>query len=131
MTAMAQPRPMATRPKPAAMADEPDLESLAAMIQRLAAQGNSYARAEWRAYRAGIADRVAAARTAIILFVAAAILAFATLIALLVGLIMALAVLIGPAGATAVVVLAMLAGAGVMGWIGVGFIKHATRKEPK
>ncbi|WP_294087847.1 phage holin family protein [Sphingomonas sp.] len=122
---------MATRPKPPSMADERDSEGLAAMISRLAAEGNDYARAELRAYRAGMADRITAARTAAILFVGAIVLALATLVALLVGLILALATLIGAAGATAVVVLAMLLLAGLMGWIGVGRIKHALRKEKK
>lgn len=52
--------------------------------------------------------------------IGAALLAFFALVALTVGLLMALSTLIGPLGATAVVVAAYLIIAGLLGWMAAG-----------
>jgi hypothetical protein len=74
--------------------------------------------AEVALYKAKAGERVAAYKSAIIFFAVAGVLALAGLIALLVGLIMSLATLIGPLGATAVVVGSGFAIAAVLAIVG-------------
>ena len=93
---------------------EPD-EPIGIMFARVAQSGKDYARAEMdrQKLRAGLF--AAGARDAGILLGAAFILSFAALIALLVGLIFSLSFVLGPMGATAVVVIATFILAGILG----------------
>lgn len=93
-------------------------ESVGTLISRLVAEGRSLAQAELTLVKAKAGERVGAYRSAAIFFGAAGVLALAALIALLVGLELTLAPLVGPGGATAIVVLVTLAIAAVLALIG-------------
>ena len=108
---------MIDRPSPPASADEP---SLATLFSTAASDARALAGAEVELFKARLGERVTAYRGAVTLFAIAGVLALAALIALLVGLILSLATLIGPGLATAVVVLATLILAGVLALIGKG-----------
>lgn len=97
-----------------------DREGIGALLGRLAEDTRGLARAEIDLAKARVGERVSSYKDATIFFVAAGVLALAGLIALLVGLIMSLATLIGPGFATAAVVLAVFALAGVLAMIGKG-----------
>jgi hypothetical protein len=94
---------------------EPGLTSL---VGRLIDDSRSVVSAEVALYKAKASERIAAYKSAIVFFVVAGVLALAALIALLVGLIMALATLVGPLAATAIVVVVVLAIAGILAMIG-------------
>jgi hypothetical protein len=93
-------------------------ESIPALLGRLVEDTRSLAGAEIALYKAKLGERVAAYKGAVIFFAAAGVLALAALIALLVGLILSLATLIGPGLATAAVVIGVLVIAGILGLIG-------------
>lgn len=103
-------------------------EGVASLVGRLVDDTRTVVSTEVALYRAKAAERVAAYKSAAIFFGAAGVLALAALIALLVGLILSLATLIGPLGATAVVVIAVFAIAGVLALIGRGKLKPATER---
>ena len=96
-------------------ADEP---GLAALVGRLIDDSRSVVSAEVTLYKAKAAERIAAYKSAIVFFAAAAILALAALVALLVGLIAALSTLVGPLGATGIVVGVVLVVAAILAMIG-------------
>lgn len=100
-------------------------EGVAALVHRAVDDARELAAAEVALYKAKAHERIAAYTSAAIYFGAAAVLALSSVTALLVGLIMALATLIGPLGATAVVVVATLAIAGVLAMIGKGKLAPA------
>lgn len=106
---------------PAAHADE----GVAALVHRAVDDARELAAAEVALYKAKAQERISAYTSAAIFFGAAAVLALSAVTALLVGLIMALATLIGPLGATAVVVVATLAIAGILAMIGKGKLAPA------
>lgn len=95
-------------------------EGIAALVHHTVDDVRELAAAEIALYKAKASERISAYTGAAIYFGAAAVLALSAVTALLVGLILALATLIGPLGATAVVVLATLAIAGVLAMIGKG-----------
>lgn len=95
-------------------------EGIATLVTQLVDDARGLAGAEVALVKARVGERVTAYKNAVIFFVVAGVLALAALIALLVGLIMSLATLIGPGLATAAVVLAVLAVAGVLAIIGKG-----------
>jgi len=97
--------------------DEP---GLAALVGRLIDDSRSVVSAEVTLYKAKAAERIAAYKSAIVFFAAAAILALAALVALLVGLIGALSTLVGPLGATGIVVGVVLVVAAILAMIGRG-----------
>ncbi|WP_374943601.1 phage holin family protein [Sphingomonas sp.] len=76
--------------------------------------------AEIAVHKARIGERIAAYKGAAVFFAIAGVLALAALIALLVGLILTLATLIGPGLATLAVVVGTLVIAGVLAMIGKG-----------
>lgn len=108
------------RPFPVAAGDGGTLSGL---VGRLVEDSRALAGAEIELYKAKAAERIAAYKGAVVLFAAAGVLALAALVALLVGLILALATLIGPGLATAAVTVAVLAVAGVLAMIGKGRLK--------
>ena len=60
-----------------------------------------------------------------ILILVAVMLATVALFALAIGVILALATIVGPAWATAIVVITLLVIAGISGWLGVARIQRA------
>ena len=98
-------------------------ESIPGLVARLVEDTRSLAGAEVALYKAKLGERVAAYRNAIVFFAVAGVLALAALIALLVGLILSLATLIGPGFATAAVTLVVLAIAGILAMVGKSRLK--------
>lgn len=95
-------------------------DGLTTLIGRAVEESRDVVTAEIEVYKARLGERLSAYKSAIIFFAAAGVLALAALIALLVGLILSLATLIGPGLATAAVVIAVLAVAGILAFIGKG-----------
>ena len=107
------------RPSPANLVVDPvDQVGLGALVAQTIDDARALVTAEIELQKARLGERVAAYRGAIILFAAAGTLALCGFIALLVGLILSLATLIGPGLATAAVVLAVLAIAAVLAVLG-------------
>lgn len=95
-----------------------DSDSVATLVGQLIEDTRGLAKAEIALAKARVGERVAAYRTAVLLFVVAGTLGLAALFALLVGMILTLATLIGPGYATMIVVIGVIALAGVLGLIG-------------
>jgi len=92
-------------------------QSIGELFGRLVEDGKSFARAEVGYYRTLATRKLGEAKTGLIFGVAALVLALSSLTALLVGLILTLATLIGPGLATLAVVLGTLLVAGLFGWL--------------
>lgn len=107
---------------------ETDREGIASLVSRTADDVRELARAEIALVKARVAERTSAYRMAAIYFVAAAVLALAMLIALLIGLILTLATLVGPGIATAIVVIAVGAIAGILGFLGSRALRSPLEK---
>jgi len=86
------------------------------LFQRLADEGRAVVRAEARQFRAIEFDRADRARTPIAIIMTGGAIALAALVALLIGLVIALAPRFGPAVAGAIVALPAFAAAGLI-WI--------------
>ena len=93
-------------------------ETLAALAGRAIEETRAVVGAEIALFKARAAERIGAYRNAIIFFAVAGVLALAALIALLVGLILSLATLIGPGFATAAVVIGVLVIAAILALVG-------------
>ncbi|MCP3733796.1 phage holin family protein [Sphingomonas sp. RP10(2022)] len=93
-------------------------EGIATLVGQLVEDARGLASAEVALVKARVGERANAYKNAVIFFAVAGVLALAALIALLVGLILSLATLIGPGLATAAVVLAVLAIAGILALVG-------------
>ncbi|MGK6356998.1 phage holin family protein [Sphingomonas sp. DT-207] len=104
-------------------------ESVGELIGRLVEDGKGYAKAELGYYRALATDKLEQARTGLILSAAALLLAIAAAIALVVGLVLMFATLVGPGWATLIVVVATLAIAGLLGWLAVRHFRRMTRSK--
>jgi hypothetical protein len=102
-------------------------EGLGALFVRAVEDGKAYARAEVAFYRTLAAERMADARTAAMFGVGALILAHGAFMALIVGLLITLAGLVGPGLATLIVVAVTLVLAGLLGLLAVKRIGRATR----
>ncbi len=113
--------------RPPAPADEG--ETLTTLVGRLVDDSRNLVGAEIALYKARGLERASRYKSAAIFFVAAGVLALAGLIALLVGLILSLATLIGPLGATAVVVVVVLVVAGILAMIGKSRMKQPILSE--
>lgn len=96
---------------------EPEEESIGELIGRLVEDGKGVARAEIDYYRALAATKVGEARAGLILGIAALVIALCSVTALLVGLILSLAPLVGPGLATLIVIVVALALASLLGWL--------------
>ena len=103
----------------------PARPSVPDLFARLIADARMWVKAEAALLKCKGEALVEALRTAVILIVIAVMLATVALFALAIGLILALATLIGPAWATAIVVVALLVIAGICGWLGVMRIERA------
>jgi hypothetical protein len=104
--------------RPVVLTPDADEPSLAALAGQAIEEGRALVQAEIALVKAKIGERVGAYRSAIVFFAIAGVLVLAALVALLVGLILSLATLIGPGWATAAVVVAVLTVAGVLALIG-------------
>jgi hypothetical protein len=102
-----------------APAQEPEEESIGDLFGRLVDDGRAYARAELDVLRQIARHRAARARNGLIMLAVGGVLLLTSLIALMLGLVLGLAALIGP-------VLAGLAIAAVLGGIGYGLIRYGT-----
>jgi hypothetical protein len=100
---------------------------VAALVGRLVDDSRTLVSAEIALYKARAGERVSAYKSAAVFFAAAGVLALGAFVALLVGLILSLATLIGPLGATGVVVGIVLIVAAALAMIGKG--KLAVPKE--
>lgn len=96
---------------------EPQEESVGALFGRLVEDGKGFARAELTYYRILLTGKLGEAGVGIGFGVAALVLGCSAFTALLVGLILSLATLIGPGLATLAVVLVTLAITGLLGWL--------------
>jgi putative superfamily III holin-X len=90
-------------------AHDPREESIADLVNRLIEDGRSYARAEIDLLKQIARHRAGRARTGLVLVAAGAVLGLSALTALVLGLVLGLATLIGPLAA-GLVVTAVLAG---------------------
>lgn len=106
-------------------------ESVPELVGRLVDDARGLVSAEIELYKAKAGERVSAYKAAAIFFAAAGVLALAALIALLVGLIMTLATLIGPGFATAAVVIVVLTVAAVLGMVGRGKLAKPDTGAPR
>ena len=95
-------------------------QNVSTLVSRLVGEARGLASAEVALVKARAGERVSAYRSAAIFFAIAGVLALAALIALLVGLILTIATLVGPGFATAIVVVVTLVVAAVLGIIGKG-----------
>lgn len=115
------------RPRAVHLSDE----SVPELVGRLVEDTRGLVSAEVELQKAKLSERVSAYKTAAIFFAAAGVLGLCALIALLVGLIMTLATLIGPGFATAVVVIVVLTVAGVLAMIGRGKLAKPDTGAPR
>jgi uncharacterized membrane protein YiaA len=97
------------------------------LFSQLVDDGKRYARAEVELYKAKAADKAEPVKWAAIFGGAALTLALSAVTALLVGLILALETLVGPLGATLIVVAVTLAIAGLFGWMAYKKITEVRR----
>lgn len=126
--------PMPTRPPDTVLRVEGEPtsdDSIPSLVARLVEDGRQFVRSELGLYRARLLSRADEARNAVIFAVLALSLAQATLVAALVGLLMVLRQPLGPGGATAVVVAAGLAGAGLLAWAALVQVKKAVATKDK
>ncbi|MBA4211319.1 MAG: phage holin family protein [Sphingomonas sp.] len=106
-------------------------DSIAALVARLIDQADRYARAELRFARALLIERLIAARVGAICLVVALVLLQGALIALLVGLMLTAAPVMGTLAATVVVTSGAISVAGILGWIALRQFNQATRVEER
>ena len=104
-------------------------EGVGTLVHRAVEDARDLARAEVALVKAKVGERATAYKNAAIFFGAAATLALSAVTALLVGLILSLATLVGPGGATAIVVVGTFVLAGILALVGKG--KLAPPKELK
>jgi hypothetical protein len=92
-------------------------EGVGATISQVVADAKAYGAAQVALQRETLAARFRAGKIGLVLGVVALLLVLAAVPALLVGLILSLSTLVGPLGATAIVIAATLAVAGLCGWL--------------
>jgi hypothetical protein len=105
----------------------PDDESVGTLITRVIADGRAYAAAELAYWRTFALDRLSDGVSAAIFGGAALVLSLAAIIALLVGLIMTLAPLVGPGFATLIVVVVTCGIAGVLALLALKHVRRLSR----
>lgn len=107
---------MLTAPDPVRYDDE----GVGSLVHRAVEDARDLARAEIALVKAKAGERATAYKNAAVFFGAAATLAMSAVTALLVGLILSIATLVGPGWATAVVVIGTVLIAGILALIGKG-----------
>lgn len=95
-----------------------DEEGIATLVGRAVDNARELASAEVALVKAKVSERVGAYESAALFFAIAAVLALSAVTALLVGLILSLATLVGPGGATAIVVIGTFVLAGILALVG-------------
>lgn len=110
---------------------DPAEDSFVALFSRLIDDAERFVRAELQLYRAQLFARLKEGRTAIIMIALAFFLGQSAMVAFLVGMVATLRGPLGPAGATAVVVLGALAVAGLLAWLAVGRLRRATEVKDR
>ena len=95
------------------------------LVSQLIDDGKAYAKAEIDLVKALAADKASAARSAAILLGLALFVAFGAVVALCVGIVMALATLMGPLLGGIVAFILIGAVAGLLGWLGAQKIRAA------
>ncbi len=111
-------------------APKPEEEGIAELFQRLIGDGKAYAEAELGYYRTLARSKLRDARAMLWMGTVAIALAFAAAVALVVGLVLTLAPLVGPGWATLIVVAAFLAISGLMGWLAWKHVKRIFKEKP-
>lgn len=109
---------------------EPETESIGELIGRLVEDSKRYAHAEIGYYRTLAASKLGEAKHGLILGVAALVIALCAVTALLVGLILALATLVGPGWATLIVIVGALALSALLGWLAYKSIQRLFGSKP-
>ena len=119
--------------KPAARVEQnsPAGESIPALVGQLIDDGKQFAWSEFNLWRTRLMPRFGEARNGIIFAAAALSLIHAVLVATLVGMILVLSPLVGPGGATAIVVLSGLALTALLAWLGWVQLRKAIAGEEK
>lgn len=105
-------------------------ESLGDLFGRLVDDARGFGQAEVDYYRTLLRERLRAAKTSLWMGAVAMSLALAASVALVVGLVLTLAPLVGPGWATLIVVSVALALAGLMGWLAWQQIKRVIGNMP-
>lgn len=100
--------------------------SIGGLLSRLVDDGEKFVRGEIRLYRAQAIARLAEAQTAVVMIAVAGMIALATAIALLVGLIIILIPYLGRIGAVALVIGVSLIIAWILLKTGLGKLRNAT-----
>jgi hypothetical protein len=95
------------------------------LVSQLVDDGKAYAKAEIDLVKAIAGDKAAAARTAAILLGLALFIAFGAIVSLCVGIVLALATLVGPLLGGVVAFILIGAVAGLLGWLGAQKIRAA------
>jgi hypothetical protein len=108
----------------------PARPSVPDLFARLIADAREWVRAEVALIKCRGEALVESLRTAVILIVSAVMLATVALFALAIGLILALATFVGPAWATAIVVVTLLLLAALLGWMGWRRIEQVFEDKP-
>ncbi|MEP9360655.1 phage holin family protein [Sphingomonas sp. KR3-1] len=111
-------------------APEPDEKSIGDLFQQLVEDGRGYAEAEIGYYRTLFRSKLRDARTMLWMGGVALALAFSAAVALVVGLVLTLAPVVGPGFATLIVVVAFLAISGLMGWLAWTHVKRIFKEKP-
>ena len=99
-------------------------ESIATLLSRVVADAEHVARAEIEVQKAKVGAKVGEARTALVFLVGAVAIGSLALVAFVVGMLMVLAPLVGPGGATAIVVGSLLLVSGMLGWLAMRHFKR-------
>lgn len=110
--------------KPADPGPPPAERPVGELVHELIEEGKAYARAEIGLYKAIAAAKGKALALPVGLFVAALLIGMTALTALAVGVVVALATLIGPLAAGFVGMLIFAAIAGLLGWYGYSRVKQ-------
>lgn len=109
---------------------ETEAESIGELLTRLADDARAFGQAELDYYKTLVRERLRAGRTSLWMGGVALALAQAAGVALVVGLVMTLAPLVGPGFATLIVVAVTLGMAGLMGWLAWQQIKKVLGNKP-
>jgi Putative Actinobacterial Holin-X, holin superfamily III len=110
--------------KPADPGPPPAERPVGELVHELIEEGKAYARAEIGLYKAIAAAKGKALALPVGLFVAALLIGMTSLTALAVGVVVALATLIGPLAAGFVGMLIFAAIAGLLGWYGYSRLRQ-------
>lgn len=105
-------------------------ESIGDLFGRLVDDAKGFGQAELDYYRVLVRERLRAAKTSLWMGAVAMSLALAASVALVVGLVLTLAPLVGPGWATLIVVSVALGLASLMGWLAWQQIKRVMGERP-